>query len=50
LPLRLHARTLFRQAPTRIVNIVAPGILYISEAYIELMVADINDQLSIQMY
>jgi hypothetical protein len=44
LPLRSHARTLFRQAPTRAVNIVAPGILYISKTYIELMVGDINDQ------
>jgi hypothetical protein len=26
------------------VNIVAPGILYISEAYIELIAGDINDQ------
>ena len=33
--------------PTRTVNIVAPGILYISEAYIELMVGDINDQIAI---
>jgi hypothetical protein len=44
LQLRLRARTLFRQAPPRKVNIVAPGILFIPAGYIELIVGDINDQ------
>jgi hypothetical protein len=44
LPLWSHARTLFLPAPARALNIVAPGILYISEAYIDLIVGDINDQ------
>jgi hypothetical protein len=44
LPLRLRARPLFRQAPTGTMNIVAPGILYISATYMELIVGDINDQ------
>jgi hypothetical protein len=44
LPRWLHARTVFSPAPARAVNIVAPGILYISEAYIDLTVGDINDQ------
>jgi hypothetical protein len=44
LPRWLHARTVFSPAPARAVNIVAPGILYISKAYIDLTVGDINDQ------
>lgn len=44
LPLWLDARTLLPRAPARTLNIVAPGILYISEAYINLIVGDINDQ------